>query len=1474
MTTNQPNKRLFSGAAGTLALTARRATTLTVTRAAMLLLVMLLTTMTAWATTTSTINVGGTDYVLFTGFTATGGTDDNYGNMVDGSTSTWFHVFASNAFVEFNTDEPIIPKGYIFNTYMEGYFYPHAWVLKAKANTTDGWTTLSSYSGQTLSSGQEFQYACNNDGNTAYKYFRFEASNTNNNIWLTEIRLYGSSPDVYYTHLTKKDATCTETGIKQDCYLRSDGKYFTDETGTTELAESDVIDPIKPHTGEHHEATDVNIEYWQCSMCSKYFSNEGCTTEITEEETKIYRTITIDGSISGLVTSNVNQALAGATVTLTVSQLIDASTLKVNNGAVELTDIGSNHYTFTVPAADVTVTAETLSTYSFSLPDNMEIVGTSKVADSNGKYISGTVITFAPSLRYSASNVSDGTNTLEPNANGVYTVTIDNANINITATVVGSSTLYLARATSDFTAADGETLVGSTSHTVTIANGANITLNNATITGGIVCEGTATITLDGTNSVSVEQYKKAGIQIGGSGTTLTIRGDGSLTATGGSAAAGIGLGRTWDASVTAGAIVIEGGTVNASGNIGIGIGTVGNSQTASIDGISIKGGTVNASLGKGYIYNGCTATIGYIKIYDTIDMVDASKITETVTYMHGETDVTANKTDYFTIGEDGDRRIITPKDDTDYDITIADDIEHGTITGAATAKYMETVTINATPDFGYHFVRLVVKDADDNDVASTGNTFLMPKSNVTVSAVFEQGTHGTTEFTWMYYGGGGPQDQILETIYDGVTTVNIQQIGQSYNILKYEGYTSYQFRLDNDTYAANIPYVGGTGEFYGVGNATNFNVPYDGETGYYDVTLTDVGNGKWGVSILPTAAQMDVVPEQTYTGSAITPEPLVIAGSLNLIKGTDYVYSYTNNTNVGTATVRATFQGDYASLGYVEKTFTIKPSTIMVNVTGSGTVTIDDKSASNGEAFGVMSEKGASVVLTLAPTDGYAVRSVEYGYTNNSGTTASGLKLPISGTTATLTVPDNLKDGTGVTLTVTFAAALVGGADEAGAVALTDAAVTDLAGGWYKVESDITFDHTLNLLGDTHLTIADGATMTVSTATSRGIDSDYTLNVGGAGALSVTASGSYPIAVRVGSYVQTGATVTASGFIGIRCCDVFDADVTNDLTFSGGQLTVTGTSDGIWADNTITISCTNGSDFIQSSSYEVLSGGTIKVADGKALTDGTNIYSGTLTASAINGKTLRICLVLADNTDNDAIISNLNDETVNVMLADRTLYKDGKWNTLCLPFALSAEQIAAHTDFSGATLMELDKDGKNGFDPTDGTLYLTFKAATAIAAGVPYLMKWDAAGTDFTSPVFSGVTIDATASTTVSDADEGLQEVQMVGSYSPVPVVANDKSILFLGEANTLYYSSIDRDIRSCRAYFSVPYIKQNAGAKARAFRLDFGDGEQTGIMTVQGEGYTVNGADAWYTLDGRKLDGKPATKGLYINGGKKVVIK
>ena len=371
--------------------------------------------------------------------------------------------------------------------------------------------------------------------------------------------------------------------------------------------------------------------------------------------------------------------------------------------------------------------------------------------------------------------------------------------------------------------------------------------------------------------------------------------------------------------------------------------------------------------------------------------------------MHGETDVTASKTDYFAIVESGDRRIIAPKDDTDYTITLADGIEHGTITGATTAKYMETVNITATPDFGYRLSRLVVKDAENNDVESIGNSFFMPKGNVTVSAVFEQGTHGTTEFKLRYFTGPSPEDQVNETIYDGVTTVNFQQ-GQSSWILKYDEDSYREFFLDNEIYDVTIPYSGGTGTFT-YANGTEFSVDYNGESGFYDITMTDAGNDKWNVSILKTVPAMDNVPDQTYTGSEIKPEPLVMAGSLNLTKGTDYEYSYTNNTDAGTATVRATFKGNYASLGYVEKTFNITRRITISDSIENGTV----------EADKVGADEGDTVTLTITPDEGYAVKSVKYNgteATKNADGTYS-FEMPAEDVTVTAEFKRVYSDGIG-----------------------------------------------------------------------------------------------------------------------------------------------------------------------------------------------------------------------------------------------------------------------------------------------------------------------------------------------------------------------------------------------------------------------------------------------------------------------------
>ena len=50
-------------------------------------------------------------------------------------------------------------------------------------------------------------------------------------------------------------------------------------------------------------------------------------------------------------------------------------------------------------------------------------------------------------------------------------------------------------------------------------------------------------------------------------------------------------------------------------------------------------------------------------------------------------------------------------------------------------------------------------------------------------------------------------------------------------------------------------------------------------------------------------------------------------------------------------------------------------------------------------------------------------------------------------------------------------------------------------------------------------------------------------------------------------------------------------------------------------------------------------------------------------------------------------------------------------------------------------------------------------------------------------------------------------------------------------------------------------------------------EGIATSLREISNEQLVISNYD-YYTLDGRKLNGKPTTKGLYIHQGKKVVIK
>jgi len=165
---------------------------------------------------------------------------------------------------------------------------------------------------------------------------------------------------------------------------------------------------------------------------------------------------------------------------------------------------------------------------------------------------------------------------------------------------------------------------------VAVADGATVTLrdvenNNGNLDPssacpGIKCLGDATIILEGNNTVNGGGLY-AGIYVP-EGKTLTIRGTGSLTVTGGSSGAGIGGNNEGNC----GSIVISGGTITATGGShGAGIG-LGYSSGCVFGDITISGGTVTAT--------GCDEAPGIGGPYAYFD---------NITITDGVTKVTVNK---------------------------------------------------------------------------------------------------------------------------------------------------------------------------------------------------------------------------------------------------------------------------------------------------------------------------------------------------------------------------------------------------------------------------------------------------------------------------------------------------------------------------------------------------------------------------------------------------------------------------------------------------------------------------------------------------------------------------------------------------------------------------------------------------------------------------------------------------------------
>gem|GEM_PF-1469574 len=231
-----------------------------------------------------------------------------------------------------------------------------------------------------------------------------------------------------------------------------------------------------------------------------------------------------------------------------------------------------------------------------------------------------------------------------------------------------------------------------------------------------------------------------------------------------------------------------------------------------------------------------------------------------------------------------------------------------------------------------------------------------------------------------------------------------------------------------------------------------------------------------------------------------------------------------------------------------------------------------------------------------------------------------------------------------------------------------------------------------------------------------------------------------------------------------------------------------------------------------------------------------------------------------------------------VDLKGRKLYKDGYWNTLTLPFSLSAEKLAT-TCLAGADIRRFDNAS---WDSENQKLTINFSDSNEgkIDAGVPYIIRWGtpetATGEVINNPSFSNVSIELYDNEDLDDVENDYETSEggltFEGQIAPVQVTANSRSLL-LGAKNKLYKPVNAYYVYATHAYFT--YTPSSGIAMAQEIVMDFGDGEQT---TTRIENVNVESStrgidlDGIFDLQGRRVENP--TKGLYIVNGRKVLIK
>ena len=409
-------------------------------------------------------------------------------------------------------------------------------------------------------------------------------------------------------------------------------------------------------------------------------------------------------------------------------------------------------------------------------------------------------------------------------------------------------------------------------------------------------------------------------------------------------------------------------------------------------------------------------------------------------------------------------------------------------------------------------------------------------------------------------------------------------------------------KLNGKTLQPAIPYIKNGTTAY----CTNFTV--------LDNTMTTLAGGWYVVNSDVTFSGNLSINDSGKVHIILCDGATLRANNITPIGNSDKLCIYGQSQGTGTANISGNIMGNYSVSiygGTINVTGNITCAQGSIGIYG-GTITAGLLQALNNGAQITLG--GATVKAnSYSADDGVTILpGITYydgeGHGYNAGDLSADEIAAIAGKTLTPAIP--YIDANGDTAYCTDFTELTSGGAQT------------LPGGWYVVNSNISRSGMQLFESDTHIILADDATMTITQdGNNLGLYSEGSLTIygqtAGSGALNATS-------LRA---IVADDNVTING---------------GNITANGTDMGATGYPYGIEASGNITLGWTKATDQIYASSYS----GNVTIADGKTLYNGTEGLSGTINsddfASKLNGKTLRtydyrtVSYVKADGTTGSA----------------------------------------------------------------------------------------------------------------------------------------------------------------------------------------------------------------------------------------------